>query len=63
MPANVPFIEIGMAMAGMSVARPFCRKINTTKTTRTIASMKAWMSETLGLAAEAFEGTITDLLR
>ena len=36
--AKVPIRETGMAKAGISVALHDCKKINTTKTTRIIAS-------------------------
>src|ERR1700687_419596 len=39
-PANVPKIDTGTAMTGMRVARQFCKKMNTTMITSTIASAK-----------------------
>ena len=38
MPKKVPMMETGTASAGMRVARQLCRKMNTTRNTRTIAS-------------------------
>ncbi len=37
-PANVPIIEIGTAIQGISVALQFCKKRYTTKNTRSTAS-------------------------
>ena len=42
MTANVPTMDTGTAIIGMSVARQFCRKTSTTMTTRTIASSSVW---------------------
>ena len=38
--AKVPTTETGTVRSGMSVARQFCRKTNTTSSTRMIASIK-----------------------
>ena len=38
--AKVPTSDTGTAISGMSVARQFCRKRNTTRMTRTIASQR-----------------------
>ena len=39
---NVPTSETGMAANGISVARKFCKKMNTTSTTSTMASNRVW---------------------
>ena len=44
MTENVPIRETGIAMAGIRVARKSCRKMNTTRTTRTIAMMSVVMT-------------------
>ena len=40
MPAKVPMMDTGTAMQGMRVARQFCRKMNTTRNTRIMASTR-----------------------
>ena len=40
--AKVPTSETGTARRGIRVARQFCRKINTTRTTRISASTSVW---------------------
>ena len=39
---NAPTSDTGTVMSGMSVARQFCRKMNTTMMTRTTASNSVW---------------------
>ena len=39
---KVPISDTGMAISGISVARAFCRKTNTTSTTSRIASNRVW---------------------
>ena len=47
MPAKVPTSDTGMASTGISVARQFCRKMNTTSTTSTSASKKVWITSVI----------------
>lgn len=41
-PAIVPMSDTGTASIGMSVARQFCRKTKTTRSTRMPASNSVW---------------------
>ena len=44
---KVPMRDTGTVSRGMMVARRFCRKMNTTRVTRTTASTKVWTIDSI----------------
>ncbi|MNV78202.1 hypothetical protein D3C71_1716810 [compost metagenome] len=44
---NVPSRTTGTVIAGIKVARRFCRNRNITTTTSTIASIRVWMTPSM----------------
>ncbi|MNM66338.1 hypothetical protein D3C81_778180 [compost metagenome] len=52
MPMKVPSRATGMTRVGMIVARKFCRKINITRNTSTIASIRVWITSSIEMVTK-----------